>query len=167
MLAGLCLALIMNACSPPQESESKIQADAIASGPFFSGPNSLIAEQEVDFDQLVEGKSLTAKQLKSVKLKVVSVSLRAIDSIDFSYFDDASLSIVGSDIEMMSIATVNPIESDAQRIRLQVSEEAELVDYFKSGKYSLVLDLGLNQDLYLNELGATIDITLKLEYKDQ
>lgn len=167
LFVGFCLALILNACTPPQQAESQIQTDAIASGPFFSGPNSLIAEQEVNYDQLIEGQSLTAKQLKSIKLNEVSVSLRAIDSIDFSYFDDASLSIVGSEIEMMSIATLNPIESDGQRISLGVSEEAELVDYFKAGKYSLVLDMGLNEDLYLNELGATIDITLNIEYKEQ
>jgi hypothetical protein len=166
-LVGLCLALVINACTPPQQTESQVKAEAIASGPFFSGPNSLIAEQEVDFDKLIDGQSLTAKQLKSVKLQAVSVSLRAIDSIDFSYFDDASLSIVGSEIEMMSIATLNPLEGEGQSISLGVSEEAELVDYFKAGSYSLVLDLGLNEDLYLNELGATIDISLNVEYKEQ
>jgi hypothetical protein len=167
VLAALSMVLIMNACTPPQAADSQIQAEAIASGPFFSGPNSLIAEQEVNYEQFVEGQNLSATQLKSVKLKEVSVTLRAADSIDFSYFDDASLSIVGSDIEMMSIATLNPIESEGQNIRLGVSEEAELADYFKAGNYSLVLDLGLNEDLYLNELGATIDITLNVEYKEQ
>ena len=166
-LAGLSLALIINACTPPQSAESQIRAKSIASGPFFSGPNSLIAEQVVNYAQLVDGQSLTAEQLKSVKLKSVAVSLRTIDSIVFSYFDDASLSIVGSDIEMMSVATLNPIDSDGQSVDLGVSEEAELVDYFKAGNYSLVLDLGLNEDLYLNELGATIDITLNVEYKEQ
>jgi len=166
-LAAVTLALILNACAPPQEAETNVKAIAVASGPFFSGPNSLIAEQTVDFEQLIVGQNLSAQQLESVKLEEVSVSLRAIDSIDFSYFDDASLSIVGNDIEMMSIATLNPIDSKGQNILLQASEEAELVDYFKAGNYSLVLDMGLNQDLFLNDLGATIDIKLNVLYKKQ
>ncbi len=161
------MAMIINACTPPQQAESNLKVEAITSGPFFEGPNSLIAEEEVKFDQLIDGQNLSADQLKSVKIQSVGVTLRAMDSLDFTYFNDASISIVSPEIDMMSIATINPIESDGQSISLQTSEEAELVDYFKSGKYSLVLDLGLNQDIYIGELGATIDIKLNVEYKAQ
>lgn len=159
-------ALLLHSCGPKAEAGANQSAEAIASGPFFTGPNSLIAEKEVDLNNLVEGKNLTAKQLKQVSIKEVKVSLREMDSLSFEYFDDASLSIVSSDIEMMSIATLNPIESDGQSIILSASMEADLADYFKGSSYSLVLDLGLNEDLYMDEIGATIDLNLNIKYKE-
>jgi len=163
---GLASVLLFDACAPSQQSKAEIEAEATASGPFFTGPNSLIAEQEVQFDQLIDGKELKAEQLQSVKLKDITIDLRPSDSIDFSFFDDASLSIVGSEVEMLSLGTLNPIESDGKSIQMQSSEEAELKEYFKAGKFSLVLDLGLNEDLYLEELGATIDMKLTIKYKE-
>jgi hypothetical protein len=67
---------------------------------------------------------------------------------------------------MMSIGTKNPIESDGQSVNLSVSEEANLADYFKDENYSLVLDLEFKEDLYLDEVGATIDMKLIVKYKE-
>ena len=158
--------ILIHSCAKQAESAAREEATATASGPFFTGPNSLIAEQRVNLTDLIEGVPLNAEKLQSVSLEKVQVNLRAIDSLDFSYFNNASLSIVSSDLEMISIATLNPIETDGQSISLTASQEADLSDYFKAESYSLVLDLGLNEDLYQDELGANILLDLSITYTE-
>lgn len=161
----LAALMLFYACAKQAEAEASQEAKAVASGPFFEGPNSLIAEKQVDLAQLLEGVSLTNEQLNSVELLAVNVELRAIDSLDFSIFSDASLSIVSPDQEMISIATLNPIETDGQKIELSASQEADLAEYFKGENYSLILDLGLKEDVYLDEMGAKINLKLNIKYK--
>ena len=161
----LATLMLFYACAKKIEAESSQESEAVASGPFFAGPNSLIAEKEVKLSQLVGGVELTNEQLKSIQLLAVDVELRAIDSIDFSIFNDASLSIVSPDQEMISIATLNPIETSEQSIALSASKEADLAEYFKGENYSLILDLGLKEDLYLDEMGAKIHLKLNITYK--
>ncbi len=157
--------LLLGACGPKIEKTVQINTEATAMGPFFAGPNSFIAEYEVDLSSIEGLEGVSKEQLKSIGINSIKVTLREADSLTFDSFHSASLQLVGANTGMQSIAIKNPISSDNQETALDVSEEADIVDYFKNGKISFVLDLDFVDDSYADELGAIIELDLTVKHK--
>lgn len=160
----LALVALMTACGSTVEQEVSLQLEAAAVGPFFAGPNSLIADYTVDYPSLFPDQAVTAKQIKSVGLKTATVQLNA-DSLDFSAFTSASLQFVSDNEGMVSAAILNPIESNGQSITLQTSAEADLGTFFKGEAFTCVLDLDFKDDDYRDELSTTIEMTFNTTLK--
>jgi hypothetical protein len=156
--------LMLSACGPKIETAVSIQTEATAVGPFFAGPNSLIAEYEVDFASIEGLESRANQDLKEIKIRAINVRLRDQDSTSFEAFQSASLQLVGANTGMQSIAIKNPISSTGKEINLDVSDEADIVEFFKDDKFSLVLDLDFVDDSYAEELGATITLELTVKH---
>ena len=162
LLAVLVFALA--ACAPKNESSATLTFDANASGPFFSGPNSLIAEYDVDLSTIEGLEGVSKEQIKEINIKAVSVKLNMDEEVNFDAFSSASLQMVGADTDMQTIAIKNPIDSKNSEIALQVSEEADIVDYFKGQKFSVVLDLDFVEDSFSEEAGATITKEINVKH---
>lgn len=157
--------LLLGACGPKIEKNINISTEATAMGPFFAGPNSFIAEYEVDLASLEGLEGVNKEQLKEIKINSVKVILRESDSLNFDYFHSAALQLVGANTGMQSIAIKNPISSENQETTLDVSDEADIVEFFKNGKISFVLDLDFVDDSYADELGAIIELDLTVKHK--
>ena len=104
------------------------------------------------------------KFIKDIKINSISLNLNEADSINFASFSSASLQIVGSNTGMQTIAIKNPISSKTRELALQVSDEVKIVDYFKSEKFSLVLDLDFIDESYDEGIGAMIVMDLTIKY---
>jgi hypothetical protein len=147
---------IFSACAPKKETTVSVQIEALGAGPFFSGPNSLIAEYAVTISDLKGLENVSKDQIKEIKIKSVSLDLNKAEDMKFDAFSSATLQIVGPDTDMQTIAIKNPIVSKNQKIVLQVSDEVDILDYFKGQKFSLVLDLNFVEDALIEEIGAVI-----------
>jgi hypothetical protein len=156
--------LLLGACGPKSETKINIQTEATAMGPFFAGPNSFIAEYEVDLSSIEGLEGVNKEQLKAIGINSIKVILRESDSLNFDSFHSASLQLVGANTGMQSIAIKNPISSGSQESSLDVSNEADIVDYFKNDKISFVLDLDFVDDSYADELGAIIELDLTVKH---
>jgi len=156
--------LALTGCGPKIETGATIQTEASAMGPFFAGPNSLIAEYEVNLSAIDGLENVSKEQMKEIKINRVKVILNESDSLTFDSFTSASLQMVGSNTSMQSIAIKNPITSNTRELILEVSEEADVVDYFKNEKFSLVLDLDFLDDSYNEEIGAIIILDLNIKH---
>lgn len=156
--------LLLSACEPNQEALVSITAEASAVGPFFAGPNSLIAEYQVDLSSIEGLRGVSMDQLKNIAINSIKVSLNESEDFTFDSFASASLQIVSANTDMQTIGIKNPIDSNNQELILQVSEETDVAKYFKNEKFSLVLDLDFLDDSYAEELSAIINLELKVKY---
>lgn len=156
--------LLFSACGPKSETIVTLQTEASAVGPFFAGPNSLIAEYKVDLSSIKGLENVSQEQIKEIKVNSVKVVLNESDEVTFDSFTSASLQMVGSTTEMKTIAIKNPIDSETRELTLEVSEEADVVDYFKNDKFSVVLDLDFVEDSYADEFGAIVELELTVKH---
>lgn len=162
-LLGVVL-FLFSACEPSNETQVQISVQSSAAGPFFPGPNSLMADYEVNLAALKGLENVSPERIKDIKINSISLNLNEADSINFASFSSASLQIVGSNTGMQTIAIKNPISSKTRELALQVSDEVKIVDYFKSEKFSLVLDLDFIDESYDEEIGAMIVMDLTIKY---
>ncbi len=164
IILGLA-AMVMASCTPKQETSISISAEATAQGPFFTGPNSLINEYTLDLSTIKGLENVSLDAISQVKLSASTVKLRTKDGLNFTNFQSAGLQLVGKNTGMQTIAIKNPIISTGQQIKLDISQEAELTEYFKGGSFSIVLDLDFKEDSYEEEIGAVIDFDLSVTHK--
>ncbi len=156
--------LVFSACEPNQEAVVSITAEASAVGPFFAGPNSLIAEYQVDLSSFEGLRGVSMDHVKNIAINSIKVSLNEIEDLTFDSFASASLQIVSAKSDMQTIGIKNPIDPDNQELILQVSEETDVAKYFKNEKFSFVLDLDFLDDLYAEELSAIINLELIVKH---
>lgn len=166
-LVSFLTVLLIEACTSFVDESVVLESKAEAVGPFFEGPNSLIAEYEVDVNQLIGSESYSLKDLEEVKIEGITVNLAEEDSMSMTSFTSASLSIVSENEALTSIAIVNPISSTSNTLEMSSSEEVDLAPFFKEGNFTLVLDWDFNEDDYSEQMSSqiTMNLNLKLESK--
>ncbi len=160
----LCLAVFLLSCGAKHEAGSSLNTEAKATGPFFAGPNSLIIEVTVDYSAMNGLDNVAANDVAEVILKGAKVNMPSGSELDFSAFGSASLQIVSGNTEMKTLAILNPITTSKNSITLETGEDTDLTEYFKAGKFSLVLDLDFNEDYYEDEIGAVLDLELSVKH---
>lgn len=106
-------------------------------GPVFEGSET--AQYEVQLDEALMG-HVNAATLKSVHI-------HSDDSAGLSSLGSVAFSMVGNEADMTGMAVLNPVPAGSNEADLQVSKEADPSVYFKEGKFFLVMELGINQDL--------------------
>lgn len=156
--------VLFSACGPKNETTATITLEALGSGPFFSGPNSAIAEYEVDFSEIEGLQNISKQQIAEIKVRTINLKLNDESGMNFDAFSSATLQLVSSTTGMQTIAIKNPIASVNQELTLQVSDEADIAEYFKSDKFSLVLDLDFLEDSYEDEIGVIVDMEISVKY---
>lgn len=162
-ILGIIL-FLLSSCGTQHKTEVQISTKASAEGPFFAGPNSLIAEYQVDFSSIKGLENISKDQIKEIKINEITVTLNESNEFNFDAFTSASLQLVSSNTGMQAIAIKNPIESNKKESMLDVSNEVDLVEYFKNDKFSLVLDLDFIEDSYEEEIEAIIDLKLTIKH---
>lgn len=136
---ALVLTLGMWSCSGSGEHQDYTleNVEFTVSGPVFEGSET--AQYEVQLDEKLLGK------VGGASLK--SVHVHAGDSAGLSMLGSVAFSMVGEKADMSGMAVLNPVPAGASEADLQVSTEADPSVYFKEGKFYLVMELGINQDL--------------------
>ncbi|MFK7756455.1 MAG: hypothetical protein AB8B53_05935 [Flavobacteriales bacterium] len=160
----LAVSILITGCAPKAETTAVLEFNAVGSGPFFSGPNSLIAEYTVNLKDLEGLAEVSAEQIAEVKVKTISLVIEEDAEMNFGAFSNATLQLVSGNSAMQTIAIKNPISSSTNEISLDVSQEVDLAAYFKDEKFSLVLDLDFKEDLYEDDFGTTIDMQLSVKH---
>ena len=147
------------------ELSTKVDNDM---GMFFAGPNTFQAQYNVDLASLVEGKEITAEDIKSIKVSAATINVSKNDSLDLTSFNSAALQLMSNneDIEMTSFAVLNPIEKEGDEVALNVSSEADLAAFFKEDVMTFVLDLDLKEENYFESMMCDIKLELNLEIKN-
>ncbi|MEQ8909927.1 MAG: hypothetical protein RIC95_12085 [Vicingaceae bacterium] len=163
----IILSLLLFSCASTTVEKVDLETTLTANGPFFEGPNSLMADYKLDMQDLLQKEGYKPQDIKSVSINVITVSLLESDSLSADAFSSAALSIVSSNEGMTSIANLNPIETTSSQITLTTSDEADLAPFFKEGQFTLVLDWNFNEDDYRNELSSKIKMNLNVELKSK
>jgi len=164
--AGLALLVAQSACTPATTETVTLQAQCEATGPFFSGPNSLMANYEPNLEELLGKEGIKQENITAAKVKSVEVSLSEGSDVDLEMINSASLQMVSDDLEMVGVAVQNPVDPSQGTLALQVSNEVELKPFFKVSSFTFVLDLDLKEDAYVDALSANVEVTLDVSYKN-
>lgn len=152
-------------CTSTEQKEATLELQATAQGPFFAGPNSLMAEYTVDPAKLFDSEGLKKSDVEEVKLKEVSISLADSDSISLEQFTSVSLSIVGGDEPMTSLAILNPIEASNGPLSLTVSDEVDLAPFFQADQVTFILDWDFISDDYREKMNSQLTLNLNAALK--
>jgi hypothetical protein len=139
--------LFFAACSGGgTESTCKLNdVEFVLEGPLFEGPNSGNILIKNDLSSCT-GTDIKPDQVRDAKLK--SAVIKAVNGTNLGLFSDFKLSLMGGDdLPMTAIAQKNPIESGASQVSLDVSDEAESEEFFKSNEFILLLDAGTKSDV--------------------
>tara|TARA_B100000508_G_C11452840_1_gene275076 strand:- start:1341 stop:1880 length:540 start_codon:yes stop_codon:yes gene_type:complete len=158
--------LLFLACTPTTEQEAQLKTEATAMGPFFAGPNSLIAEIDNNTNSSWVDGEIATEKIKEASLKSIRIDLEGNDSLDLSMFASVALSIVSQDEPMTNIAVKNPIEGNGTQIVLDISDEADIAPFLKTGKFTLVLDWDLLDDDFREEMSSSVLMNLNLKITD-
>lgn len=147
--AALVLSMGLWSCSGSGEHQDYTleNVEFTVSGPIYEGSET--AQYEVQLDEKLLG------QVSGASLK--SVHVHADDSAGLSMLGSVAFSMVGEKADMSGMAVLNPVPAGVSETDLQVSTEADPSVYFKEGKFYLVMELGINQDLEQ-------DVTLKGDF---
>ena len=147
--AALVLSMGLWSCSGSGEHQDYTleNVEFTVSGPIYEGSET--AQYEVQLDEKLLG------QVSGASLK--SVHVHADDSAGLSMLGSVAFSMVGEKADMSGMAVLNPVPAGVSEADLQVSTEADPSVYFKEGKFYLVMELGINQDLEQ-------DVTLKGDF---
>ena len=147
--AALILSMGLWSCSGSGEHQDYTleNVEFTVSGPIYEGSET--AQYEVQLDEKLLG------QVSGASLK--SVHVHADDSAGLSMLGSVAFSMVGEKADMSGMAVLNPVPAGVSETDLQVSTEADPSVYFKEGKFYLVMELGINQDLEQ-------DVTLKGDF---
>jgi hypothetical protein len=137
--AALLLSVGLWSCSGSGNHQDYTLNDVsfTVSGPVFEGSET--AQFEVQLDEALLG-HVNAATLKSVHI-------HSDDSAGLSSLGSVAFSMVGNEADMTGMAVLNPVPAGSNEADLKVSTEADASVYFKEGKFFLVMELGINQDL--------------------
>lgn len=161
-IACSCIFLFAS-CTSTSDQSAQLKTEAVAMGPFFGGPNSLIAEVDNNTSSAWVEIEVENEKIKEAYLSNITVDLAGNDSLDLSMFNSVSVSIVSQDEPMTNIAVKNPIEEDGTQIVLDISDEADIAPFLKSGKFTLVLDWDFLDDDFREEMNNMILIDMNLK----
>lgn len=158
-----CFALFLFLVSCESTKEETITwTDITVSGEFlFEGPNTLQGQTSATLKDLLEDKDFSAETVTSATLKSATVTFQP-DSLRPA-IESALLQFVSDNLELTSVATLNPIPEDGT-VTLQVTEETDILEYLKDPSTSIILDVNLDQDL--EELSAVVNLELNVAYKN-
>jgi len=154
--------ILLASCSTTETKAVSISFEAVAAGPFFEGGNSLIAESNMNLNELIGDAEIKPESIESIQLEKATITVLQMENFDA--FNNASLSLVSGNSPMQSVAILNPIEGSSKTITLTTSDEAELLSFFKEGKFSLITDLDFKSDDYMEQLAVQVDLNLILHY---
>jgi hypothetical protein len=154
--AALALSMGLWSCSGSGEHQDYVleNVEFAVSGPIYEGSET--AQYEVQLDEKLLG------QVSGASLK--SVRIHSEDSAGLSMLGSAAFSMVGEKADMSGMAVLNPVPDGSTEAELQVSTEADPSVYFKEGKFYLVMELGINQDLE-QDVAVLGDFVFDLEIK--
>lgn len=153
--------VLLSACQEKETHPFSFKGEAFIEGPLFAGPNTGQLEMGEELNTWLEGMNATADMISEVKLK--KVTYNKDDDQPKELISDAGLAFTANDLDMVNVAALNPLPADAASADLSISQEAEITEFFQSGDFIMLIDLGLNEDLYDNyyvEVGMEFDITL-------
>jgi len=156
---------IFTSCEKTKTTSAEYNVDLNASGPFFQGGNSFIADFKPDLSKISSETAIANENLKSIGIKKAIVTLNPNDSISFEMFNSATLQLVSDNIAMQSIAVLNPISTSENQIELTVSNEVELLDFFKEEVFTVLLDLDFAEDDYKDDMNVELKLELNIDYK--
>tara|TARA_R110002072_G_scaffold13698_5_gene57493 strand:+ start:470 stop:976 length:507 start_codon:yes stop_codon:yes gene_type:complete len=162
-LLFLMSSLLLVGCGNYKTKTSEIKTTVMAEGPFFEGSNSLIGEVQLNYSEFLEDKEFN--KVAEVTINQITVELEDNQELSLEQFSSAAIQLVSDNSPMTSIAIMNPIKINDNKLQLTVSNEAKVTSFFQEEKFSLLLDLDFKEDSYAEELKATIKINLSIEYK--
>lgn len=157
--------IFMFGCGTTAEKQVQINTQLKAEGPFFSGPNSVMANYQVNLNELL-GDNIQPEAIKKVTINKIVVSLIPEDSIYLKAFNNATLQLVSNSVAMQTIAIKNPIETEGTALTLESSNEVDLSEYFKQNEFTILLDWDFIDDDYRENLGTNIEMELNFEIKN-
>jgi len=162
-----CLLLVFTSillgCGNIKTETSEIEVVAKADGPFYAGSNSLISNVNLNLDEILAG--IDFKEVVKVTIDGISIQLEGSDEVGFEMFSSAVIQLVSDKSPMTIVAIHNPITTTDNKLKLTVSDDAEVTTFFQEGKFSLLLDLDFKEDSYSQQLDAKVKVNLKIEYK--
>jgi len=161
----LAFGLILTACGKTEEHEATISVKASGNGPFFAGPNSLMANYTVDLASLIEGQSFTAADIKKVGVKAVNVSIPTTDSIGLDSFNNVGVQLVSDNAPMTNIAILNPINTEGTAVVLNSSAEVDIADFFKQESFTILVDWDFKEDSWRANLNSNVELQLNFKIK--
>ena len=135
------VALMLAACGQKEKNVLEINATFTKEVPFKAeNPETFQFELKTEIEDFLKAKGLTADQVSAVK--IVSAELSTTDSAKFSSFGAATLSIMaGGDSKAKEIGVKNPIKDAGASVKLDVAQDADMKEHFKSKDKFLTLDL--------------------------
>ena len=93
------------------------------------------------------------------KATITSIEISKNDSLSFSEVENIAISIMGDEIDMASVALLNPIPEDSKTVSLEFAEEVDVAPFIKAGDFYLIMDAGFkNEDFSTSK---KMDVTIK------
>ena len=98
------------------------------------------------------------------KATITSIELSKNDSLSFSEVESIAVSIMSDDIDMVSVALLNPIPEGSKTISLEFAEEVDIAPFIKAGDFYLIMDAGFkNEDFSISKkMDATIKYNIEV-----
>ena len=157
----LIVVLFLVSCSQSETETLPFEIE-VSGEMLFEGANTLQGEGEEALESLA--KKLEINQSQIVEVQVVEAKIEMEDA-DLDMTESFLLQIVSDNMELKSLASLNPIPDEGDII-LNTAEETAILEYLMDSGTAWVLDLNLAED-HMEEMSATIKLKGQVKFKSE
>lgn len=148
LLVFALAAVSLFSCGKSEQREFTLAAQLTFEGPLFEGPNTAQLTCDQAWNDFLTEQQIDRSDVKSVTLTSAVITLDP--SFETSLVSDLGLTFAADEIEMIQVAGLNPLPSEANQVELTISNEVDVTPFFKQPKFIILLDAGITQELYDN-----------------
>lgn len=160
LLCALSILLISSCDNNKTSHAISIEGMATAEGPFFEGPNTFQANFKLTESSNWD-KSWQLNTLKKGGAKSLIVTCN--DSSTFDLYNSVSVQLLAKDLPMISLGAMSKLPEGANSIEIELSNEADITNYLKADKITVILDVDFKNEDYTEQLQFPLSLNLNVE----
>jgi hypothetical protein len=140
----LLFLVIVFACSEPQEKAMQLSPVSVSGEFLFEGPNTLQGKLEVNWDAFLAQEQISKDKLSKVYLSNATIDFSP-DSLE-TEIESALLQVVSDELELVSIATKNPLPS-AYPVSFDIAQDQDILPYLMDPTAMMIVDVNIASDI--------------------
>lgn len=161
LLLLFVIPLVAMSCASTQSDQSMTIELSLAGDMLFEGSNTLQTPSNMSLAEVAAHVSAAEENVKSVGIGSATLSMQAEHA---ELTESLLLQIVSDNHALTTVGTLSPL-TDAGSLKLNLSENIDLLPYLKDSGSTWVLDMNLRQD-FENEIAVSATIALSIDYTE-
>lgn len=140
-ISFLSITLILASCTKKTEFSHEIKNVKLTYEGATPGPNSIQGEMKLDLDSVFKANSADRQKIKNITVEEFNFSIE--DGKTFDNFESFSVNFYSDKNNMTQVASLSPVPAGNKQIKVTVTDQVNLSNYFSEPSIFLIIDANL------------------------